>query len=371
MALQPVMPIITYPSRHGNCSLSMEIVGTYLALLIIFPYSIRPVDKLYIFDWKTGKLLFTRQAERLTYCSLGFLSEDVIMLPNLPQNSIELCSLSQSRTMSVSPATTFLDDCQQLHTDFPNAIPLRTTVILQLPLLAPEMQVARIACRGEPTPYSSTFDPTHDRIGRPFRPQAESSIIVFNVLLEDDIPMQFGRLKTLSFAIHRYALLALVDAHRNRQYHSSPSNEVTDGVPWNEWGPDITRWFSTDDIPTRWITTSCGQRWATIEEELPSPICIRDFNSNNIKRVIESLGVTRSYETDNAIITVVDTPSSASEENERTFGEQVESRLPYLEIVTKNKFNYSSVFMDEGWLLGIVLDETEHNISQVDIFSMT
>jgi hypothetical protein len=138
----------------------------------------------------------TRQAERLTYCLLGFLSEDVIMIPNLPQNSIELCFLSQSRTMSVSLATTFLDDCQQLHTDFLNAIPLRTTVILQLPLLAPEMQVARIACRGEPTPYSLTFDPTQDQIGRPFRPQAESSIIVFNVLLEDDIPMQFRRLKT-------------------------------------------------------------------------------------------------------------------------------------------------------------------------------
>jgi hypothetical protein len=47
------------------------------------------------------------------------------MLPNLPQNLIELCSLSQSRTMSVSPATTFFDDCQQLHTDFPNAIPYK------------------------------------------------------------------------------------------------------------------------------------------------------------------------------------------------------------------------------------------------------
>jgi hypothetical protein len=60
LATRPVMPIISYPTRHGQCSLSMEIVGPYLALLIIFPYSIRPVDKLYIFDWKKGAMLFVR-----------------------------------------------------------------------------------------------------------------------------------------------------------------------------------------------------------------------------------------------------------------------------------------------------------------------
>jgi hypothetical protein len=300
--------------------------------------------------------LQTRQAERLTYGSLAFLSEDVIMLPNLARNAIELCSFSQSQRMSVSPATTFLDDCQQLHPDFATAIPLRTVVILRLPLLSTEMQIARIACRGEPTPYSSTYAPPRDGSDFAFRPQAESSIIIFNMLLEDDAPLFFGRLKSLSFAIHRYALLDQIDEHDECQWNIAPSmDDEMLGVPWGEWGPGITRWFSTDDIPTRWITTSCGQRWATIEQDKPSSICIRDFNPINIRRAIETLGKARWYETNNAVITIVDTPSYASEENDHTFAEEVESRLPYLEIQTKIRYNYSSVFMDEGWLLGIVV----------------
>jgi hypothetical protein len=67
---------------------------------------------------------------------------------------------------------------------------------------------------------------------------------------------------------------------------------------------------------------------------------------------MNALGEERSYETDHAVITVVDEPSSIPHESP---SESIESGLPYLEIKTKEEFKYASVFMSESWLLGIVV----------------
>jgi len=141
-------------------------------------------------------------------------------------------------------------------------------------------------------------------------------------------------------------------------------------VPWAEWGPYLTRWFLADDMSTQWITTTCGQRWVTVQDGRPSSIFIRDFNRVNINRAIANLGGARSYETDYAVISVMDLSSSVSDELDDTFEEHIESRLPYLQVETKEKFMYSSVFMSENWLLGILLEETDHSMNRVDIFSM-
>jgi hypothetical protein len=110
----------------------------------------------------------------------------------------------------------------------------------------------------------------------------------------------------------------------------------------------------TDDIPTRWITTSCGYRWATIAEELPSPIYIRDFNPWRIKQVKAKLGDRETYETERTIVTVA-RPGSPTLEEESIFVDPVSSDLEYLEVRTKKAYDYSSVFMDENWILGIVV----------------
>jgi len=125
-------------------------------------------------------------------------------------------------------------------------------------------------------------------------------------------------------------------------------------IPWSRWGTRTVRWFMTDDIPTRWITTSCGYRWATIAENLPSSIYIRDFNPWRIAQAKTKLGDRETYETEQTIVTVA-RPGSPTLEEESIFADPVSSDLEYLEVRTKKAYNYSSVFMDENWVLGIVV----------------
>ncbi|KAF9531981.1 hypothetical protein CPB83DRAFT_50481 [Crepidotus variabilis] len=59
-------------------------------------------------------------------------------------------------------------------------------------------------------------------------------------------------------------------------------------VPWAEWGPPASRWFNADAFPSRWITTSAGQRCVVIHEEARaegSPIMVIDFNPYTLKKM--------------------------------------------------------------------------------------
>lgn len=49
-----------YPFEDGYCSIAAEIVGPYLALLIVFPGSRDSPDRLWVFEWQTGNVKFVR-----------------------------------------------------------------------------------------------------------------------------------------------------------------------------------------------------------------------------------------------------------------------------------------------------------------------
>ena len=64
-AKKPVMPIMQYPSEDGYCSIAIEIVGPYLALLVVFPANRESPDRLWVLDWQTGDVKFV---SRWTIC---------------------------------------------------------------------------------------------------------------------------------------------------------------------------------------------------------------------------------------------------------------------------------------------------------------
>jgi hypothetical protein len=57
-AKKPLIPIMQYPFEDGYCSIAAEIVGPYLALLIVFPGNRDSPDRLWIFEWQTGSVKF-------------------------------------------------------------------------------------------------------------------------------------------------------------------------------------------------------------------------------------------------------------------------------------------------------------------------
>jgi hypothetical protein len=62
-------------------------------------------------------------------------------------------------------------------------------------------------------------------------------------------------------------------------------------VPWASWGPQSTRWFPTDDVPTQWITTSCGARFVLTHggEGEPTSVDLYDFSRNRVKKAMWSV----------------------------------------------------------------------------------
>jgi len=310
----------------------------------------------------------------MTYNSLAFLNEDTLILPNLQDNAVELCSFTQKPAWTPAAVSPSGDNGVLMLEISSGCLPLPTSRTLKLPATRQGMSILRMACRGEPNPFATNSIPQTVENGPLFRPAPESSIVIFNLLVGNN------HHRSISFVVNRESLLRLLESddlegNSNTQpegdeptpaeleenpFLTNPDYTVADNrgppsfIPWSRWGTRTVRWFMTDDIPTRWITTSCGYRWATIAENLPSPIYIRDFNPWRIKQVKAKLGDKETYETEQTTVTVA-RPGSPTLEEESIFADPVSSDLEYLEVRTKKEYNYSSVFMDENWILGIVV----------------
>ncbi|KAF9553352.1 hypothetical protein CPC08DRAFT_822345 [Agrocybe pediades] len=74
------------------------------------------------------------------------------------------------------------------------------------------------------------------------------------------------------------------DDHDSRDDEREPSN----GVPYRQWGYEITRWFNSDSVGTHWITTTAGERSVRMsdsERHETHPYTILDFNQEKVKKV--------------------------------------------------------------------------------------
>ncbi|EMD30834.1 hypothetical protein CERSUDRAFT_127724, partial [Gelatoporia subvermispora B] len=291
-ASKPCIAVCEGPFVPGECSLSVEIVGNRLGLLLNFPFTqIEPCESaFYLIDWRTGHPYFFREAEHGTYDAFAFLNADTVVLPNLHLHTLELCDVFSPPSPS-SPA------------------PLRTLRRLALPPLAVHAIPFRIWCRAEPTPTGGRAQrtaPEEARTRAPFRPAPSAAIVLFNIFILDTRQ----RLHTHSLVLHRAALLRPYraqslpsspspsspspepepraedddeDAPERLREHPASDSSHTPLIPWSTWGPPACRLFPADALATRWITTTCGQRFV-LNSPLrraalhPEPAHLCDFN---------------------------------------------------------------------------------------------
>ena len=306
----------------------------------------------------------------MTYNSLAFLDEETLILPNLREHAIELCSFTKKPAWTPAPVAPSGDNGVVMLKISADCVPLCTNKTLKLPPTREGTSILRVGCRGEPNPFAANSAPRHVKSGPLFRPDPESSIVIFNLLVGST------EHRSISFVVNRESLTEILESddiggEESEKDQPTPveleenssrtsSDYIVGGgrglVPWREWGTRAVRWFMADDIPTRWITTSCGYRWATITEDLPSPIYIRDFNPWRIKQGKAKLeGGDTMYETERTFVTIARPGSPTLEPGTRIFADSVSSDYEYLEVKTKHVYRYSSVFMDEDWILGIVV----------------
>ena len=259
------------------------------------------------------------------------------MIPNVYQNTLEVSKI-------------VIDS-----DDTPRLVPL---CVLHLPQLIQGASVHHIDCRAEPNPTSSGPVSISSSSDRPFRDKAEDAIIIFDIF--------YGNLSgpdEFTFIVHRSALLAHVPVARGACTTSRSAPEGTAlgvvHVPWSAWGAAATRWFKRERTSMSWITRTAGQRAVTLENRLPTPIIVRDFNPYAVRAARAPMVAggqlylgdwsKRLPNGNRMTLKVEDTLLTAGS----VFKEDVQSSLPYVEVVTQTEYHYGGVMIDDQRILGL------------------
>lgn len=193
-----------------------------------------------------------------------------------------------------------------------------------LPSLANGVEIAHITCRAEPSPIANTSvlnkrKRAQDRAAAgmsetdPFAPKrgflanADEAICIFQlrftggpvILIQGGLNVHFGMGHSYTVFIHRRTFLDLI-----QNYEAELNSGITpqkgigqDGfsqaesitrMAWAQWGPLVSRWFSTDIMFNRWITNSAGQRCAVVYDDggpHGRPIMVIDFNPYVVRKM--------------------------------------------------------------------------------------
>ena len=274
------------------------------------------------------------------YTYFTFLTEDMLIIPNLLQCTLEIVSI-------------VVDDGRD--DDVPRLLTLCT---LGLPPLAKQASIVRLGCRAEPNPTGSGPFLTPPPPSRPFRDKATDAIVLFNLLIEDSEPIMrhvFPEMHPFTFIVHRRALIAQIP-----RAAAAADDASTLVLPWSAWGVPVTRWFDSDAASIRWITTTAGQRVVTMEDRKPTPIIVRDFNPHAVSAALarEAAARGRSRGCDHGtrlpngnrqVVKVAEDVIRAG----AVFMEDVRSALPYIETVTQKTYKYEGLLIDEERILGL------------------
>ncbi|KAJ3787498.1 hypothetical protein GGU11DRAFT_716906 [Lentinula aff. detonsa] len=339
----PSIHVMVSELRWGSPSINLEIVGKYLALVTTFWRNANSKCTLTVYEWQTGKVVMDINGNPESYSGVVFISEDIILLPNTETRALELWKIPGPN-------------------EHPPSAPLRQ---LALPRLMPQNILRFISCRGEPNPTG--FIRSQHYSDRPFHYDPLDSIVLLHLRVHG---LHLSSLFTIF--VHRRSLLNLLPPHA-----PFVDIDVEKPVPWAEWAPPIT--FCIDlggSIPSRWITTTCGQRFVVLpspgddsdesnaaEDDLrrkPRAIVVFDFNPHNIRKA------ERELEADPDAKKIVNRERRVMDAQE-IFAEDIVSYLPYVVAATADKYRLDGVLMDEDRVLGLQTDFEGH-IKYVEVF---
>ncbi|KAJ6566423.1 hypothetical protein B0H19DRAFT_1066723 [Mycena capillaripes] len=297
---------------YGRPGVSIEIVDENLALsLVYWRYESRDMDTLHVFNWKSGipKMVFI-----FGDCSSFSLSfHDIHIHALWPIFNTGLVFLS-TETLIVSNAVEATLDVFHIQTSEEATVP-RLTHSLVLPELRDDNAILSFQCRGAPNPRAFTSRP--GRTAFPARP--ENALLLFTFEAGSS---RFGSTEHI-FVVDR---TLLSDALR-----SWP--EDGGDIEWEAWGPRCTRWI--DASAMHYITVTSRQRLVSTLEHDPTPIRMLDFNPRRVE-------AQRDW---------AEPPNWP--EYLDAFEKPVVSQLPYVEIDSKEKFDFGAVLINDENILGV------------------
>lgn len=257
------------------------------------------------------------------YANFIFLEEDILVFPHLIDKTLEIYKINTSSDGE------------------PPVLTLMRT--LGLPAMLPQAVIMRMACRAEPNPIGkkSVYAVPPDR-QRPFRDSPADAVIIFSLLIQDALPLNLAQMHTFTFVVHRRSLLKQIDPTCSQV---CPPAYAAVPAPWTRWGPSSTRWFDCGEVAMTWITTTAGQRYASMSSTSPAPICVRDFNPFRARALYSEFGDKEvALPNGNKALAMLD-PTLLTCSAVFPYG--VESALPYSQVTSKKSYPGNGVLMDE------------------------
>ncbi|KAI5830527.1 hypothetical protein K523DRAFT_193315, partial [Schizophyllum commune Tattone D] len=154
-AQRPQIHILQVDETWGQPSVSIEIVGDTLAVIIYYAFDFEHAgSRLFLFAWRTGVAL-NPGGQPATNLGLCFLTLDLLLHPNEEKLALEVFRVPEE------PAGPDLElVCELLYPDF-----------------QPDAEIYNTVCRGDPNPSLRHVHPSVTAT-RPFRARAEDSVVL-------------------------------------------------------------------------------------------------------------------------------------------------------------------------------------------------
>lgn len=361
-AQQPIIRFYEHRIEGNQCIASIDIAGPCLLVLLTWLRSPNKNDELFVYNWMTASLIIVSRRSKInvtnaqskhrvfpihqhissggfTYRGATFLSVDTFILTNMRENAIEFLRLSK--------------DGEEIR--------CRWIAKLALPTLRRGSSLISMNCRTDavrsqaPGPSLSKPDSHPTSAGTPERnvPPVhcadDKSIIQFRMYLQGTggTPA-VGHVSLFAFTTHRGELLRTAMRDCIQPGLTSP-NGLT-AIPWELWGPNLTRWSGSDETDTAWMAGVAGQRQIYITGDRPRRIHVRDYNATTVRKELLKTGSQQTR------IKVVSEETVTAHQG--CFEANVRSSLPFVEVISENTYEYDGVLMDEHHVVGLTVSRS-------------
>lgn len=382
----PVLSLVDVESFPAQPTAKLEIVGDLLALLLTFAGDgLNILDRLFVYNWRTGCLVSRWSAEHKSCSSFAFISHDIILLGDQLKGCFELLHVSSSPNSQSESHPTKLMDTDEAHSEGSSSPIILAS--LELPRLVDSVRYNPIICRCEPSPLHPVSIP---KSKDPFIGDTNRSLVVVQVTVVPNDPLDLGQ--RYIFVVNVAAILSFCDT---LAAISHPPR-----VCWESWGADHSRWFDCQELAwSGWITATSGARLVRGGER--DFISVLDFDSFRVRR--DSLftqsvacdwpeynaeemnmateqnswplnNILRSTTSGSPSEPVLDNRNFVLEESVIKAPEFVSGRiyshLPYIETFSKARYSFEAVLMGGSTLLGLDVDEL-NDLAYINIFRLS
>ncbi|PPQ96873.1 hypothetical protein CVT26_006060 [Gymnopilus dilepis] len=338
-------------STMENPTVYIRIVGELLVPIFSFGDTDEE-DLIFIFNWMTGELNANWATDHGSCATCLFLSEDLLMIPSKTTHSLNIFKVTSGK-LSTPPK------------------PLLT---LKLPRLARGQTLRYIFPRIKPDPLTSpplpTFavplpgDPDHGQPesksppGKSFYANEAEAISVMQLIIEG----RWGN-AIITFVWQIEAVRDLARRYYAKIQEGGVMNK-TGVLEYCNWGPPVTRWFSTTNYANAWVAASWGQRFVQFKHGRHGvPLLVMDFNP---ERVREWQRNSKQGEKGNGLgqwcVTLPEDLDALG-----MFSEPVEGELPYVATATQEIYKFDGLMMDDERLLGVKDNPQSGGIASIEV----